>query len=389
MPLPSYFCRVNEKFDFILDLLFPHKKPSKQQIKNLILKISDIFTHSEKERPYNYMSYEDFVQGYVLYFTPVNLSKLISIFNEMAMHPLFFNTDELKILDIGVGPTPSVVAIFDLIERGLIKVEHIRYVGIESQDNVIKISKKILENFILKNLDFKYEFIKADASDLDLYRELRAIKPNMLIFSNSLGEIIDRNSLKLENLPDILKPFIYKNPYLTIIIVEPGTKKSSTRIHRIRDIFIKELGFYPYSPCLNDLPCSALKANNWCYEERKWSPPTYLSFLSSMGLQINYLKFSYLVMRMDKINISDTFKSNDEIIKNTSNLLNEKGKSRLWACWRGELIDMEKLKRDFTKDEVWLKIRKGSYFSIDKYETISSRKVRILADSNIKVLYSP
>lgn len=358
-------------------------------MKKIILEVSDIFTFYNSKRPINYMKEENLLKGYLLYFVPVNLSKISSIFKELFRHPVFFKKSELKILDIGCGPSPAILSLFNLIDEGKIKFEYLRYIGIEAEEKAIELGGKIIEKVKPKRIPLKYEFIKADASDLKIYLNFKQMKPDIMLFSNSLGEIFEMQKIKIEDFINMIKFFSYKNPEFTLIVIEPGTKKASTRLHKIRDTLIKELSLYPYSPCLNALPCSALKANNWCYEERKWTHPHYLSFLSSVGLQINYLKFSYIVMRKDGVNIRDTFDEEGEIIKNTSHLLNEKGKSRLWACWKGNLIDMEKLKRDFNENEPWLKIRKGDYFSIDKYINLSERKIRILKDCKIKILYSP
>lgn len=404
MHFKSFFVKKEKInfFDFLLKLTFKGKKPTNQQIKKAILEVSDIFTFLETERQFNYMREERLLKGYLLYFVPVNLSKIYSIFKELLRHSVFFSKTKLKILDIGCGPSSALVPLFEFINDGITNLEHIRYVGIESEDKAIEAGEKIIKELKPEKLSLKYEFIKADASDFKLYLKLKDIKPDIVIFSNSLGELFGKKSFKIEDFINLIKLLTYNNSYLTLILIEPATKKASMRLHRIRDRLIEELGLYPYSPCLNNLPCPALKANNWCYEQRKWLPPDYLSFLSSIGLQVNYLKFSYIVLRKDRANIKDTFRlsalplgntsqleASEEIIKNTSHLLNEKGKSRLWACWKGELIDMEKLKRDFKEEDLWLKIRKGDYFSIDKYITLSERKVRIPKNCNIKILYSP
>lgn len=380
---------VIEKDNLFLKLVFPDKTPTKGQIKNLILKTSDLFTFKNAFRPSDYMHNEDFLKGYILYFVPVNVSKHYSVFKELFRHPVFIEKKELKFIDIGCGPSPALLSLFDLMDQKLIHLEHIRYIGIESEERAISIAEKLIRELKPEKLNLKSDFIRADASDLKIYQNLRKIKPDIILFSNSLGEIFEKGELQLEDFIDLMKSFSYKNSELTLIIIEPGTKKASMRLHRLRDFLIKEIGFYPFSPCLNDLPCSALKSKNWCYEERIWKSPAYLNFLSSLGLQIKYLKFSYIVLRKDRSNIKDTFENGEEIIKNTSHLLNEKGKSRLWACWKGELIDMEKLKRDFREAEEWLKIKKGDYFSIDKYIALSNRKVRIPKDCKIKILYSP
>ncbi|MCX8033719.1 MAG: small ribosomal subunit Rsm22 family protein [Thermodesulfovibrio sp.] len=335
------------------------------------------------------MSDEDVLRGYILYFVPVNIAKHYSIFKELFRYPFLKNKKDLKILDIGCGPAPALLSLFNLIEEGIIYLEQIKYLGIESEEKAISIAEKLISDLKPEKLIAESEFIKANASDLKIYKNLINIKPDIVIFSNSLGEIFEKREIELDDFIEIIRFFYYKNPKTTLIIIEPGTKKASISLHRLRDSLIEKIGLYPYSPCLNDLPCSALKANNWCYEERKWSPPDYLNFLISVGLQINYIKFSYIVLRKDRVNIKDTFEGDGEIIKNTSHLLREKGKSRLWACWKGELIDMEKLKRDFSEDEIWLKIKKGDYFSIDKYLKLSNKKVRLPKDCKIKILYSP
>lgn len=359
------------------------------QIKNIILETSDIFTFKYASRPSDYMSNEDFLRGYILYFVPVNVSKHYFVFKELFLHPLFVQKKSLKIIDIGCGPSPALLSLFDLIGENIISLSHIKYVGIESEERAISIAEKLIRRLKPDKLDLKCDFIRADATDLRIYQSLIKIKPDIIFLSNSLGELFEKGGIGIEDFIGLMKAFSHKNSDISIIIIEPGTKKDSIRLHRLRNSLIKEIGFHPFSPCLNDLPCSAIKVNNWCYEERIWNPPAYLNFLSFLGLQLKYLKFSYIVLRKDGANIKDTFENGGEIIKNTSHLLNEKGKSRLWACWNGALIDMEKLKRDFTEEELWLKIKKGAYFSIDKYIVLSDRKVRIPRECEIKILYSP
>lgn len=373
----------------LVDVVFPEKKPTKGQIKNLILNISDFFTKKSEFRANDYLENEDLLKGYLLYFVPLTIEKQYSIFKELFRHPKFKNMEELKVLDIGCGPSPAILPIFRLLNENVIDLEFIRYLGVESQQGAIHYAEKFVLFFKKQGLHLKYDFFRANATDLEIYKNLKKIKPDILIFSNSLGEIFDKGNFSFEDFVKIVKNFSHKNDNFTLIIIEPGTRKSSMRLHRLRDELIKEAELYPFSPCLDNLPCSALKANNWCYEERKWTAPEYLRFLSSMGLQINYMKFSYIILRKDPINIKETFEPSEEIIKNTSHLLNEKGKSRLWACWKGRLIDMEKLKRDFSEDEEWLKIRKGSYFSINKFIPISDKKIRIPRDCKIKILYEP
>lgn len=378
---------MQEIFDFLLKIAFKNKVPPKQQLKNLILRTSSFFTFLDIKRPIDYMKNPDFIRGYLIYFVPVSLSKLYSVFKELFSHSAIFHKKDIKIVDMGCGPSPAVISFFKLWKENIISFKYIRYIGVELEEKAIEIGEEIVKKFKPESLAVKYEFLKADVSEKLI--ELKELQPDIMIFSNSLGEIFDKKTLTEQDFIQVIKHFTYKNEEFTLVIIEPATKKSAMRLHRLRDALIFELGLYPYSPCVNNFPCSALKADNWCYEERKWSPPWYLTFLSSVGLQISYLKFSYIILRKDRANIKDIFHSKDKVVKSTSHLLNEKGKMRLWVCLDGSLVDMEKLKRDIKKEDPWLKIKKGTYFSIDKYFTLSDKKIRVPPDASVKILFNP
>lgn len=375
--------------EFLLNLIFKDKFPTKPQLKNLILKASDLFTFLDSKRPEDYMKDQDVLKGYLAYFVPVNLTKIYSLLKELARSPLIFRKKDLKIVDIGCGPSPAILPIFKLVKDGIISLSYVRYIGVELEERAIQFGKEMIERFKPQNLSVNYEFLKADASQIKTYIALKELKPDMMIFSNSLGEMFDNKKITQEDFIKFIKYFNYHNENFTLIMIEPGTKKSALRLHKLRDILISELKLYPYSPCVNNFPCPALKANNWCYEERKWVPPEYLSFLSAIDLQVNYLKFSYVILRKDGLNIKDTFPNNGIIVKNTSHLLKEKGKSRLWGCWNGKLIDIEKLKRDYTDDDKWLKIKKGCYFSFKNFIVLSEKKIRLTNSDSLKILYCP
>jgi len=370
-------------------LAFNNKIPSKQQLKNLILQASDFFTFLDFKRPSDYMTNQDFLKGYLIYFVPVSLAKIYSIMKEFFWHPSIFHKKHLKIIDIGCGPSPSVVSFFKLWQNRIISSDNIQYIGVELEEKAIELGEKIIQALKPQDLSIEYRFLKTDASDLKTYIKLKELNPDIMIFSNSIGEILDDKGIIDEDFINFIKYFSFNNEKFTLVLIEPGTKKSASRLQMLRDKLIKELNFYSYSPCLNNLPCPALQAKNWCYEERKWSAPSYLSFLSAKGLQVNYLKFSYIILTKDGINIKDTFEADEIVIKNTSHLLNEKGKSKLWGCWDGKLVHIERLKRDYIEHDPWLKIKKGTYFSIDRLETLSNNKIRIPANAKITILYSP
>ncbi len=205
--------------------------------------------------------------------------------------------------------------------------------------------------------------------------------------SNSLGEMLHQGT-SLTSLAKKIRSLLLEEN-LTVVFIEPGTRKAAQKLHLLRDALIEESQMVPYSPCLHHLPCPALKGNNWCYEEWPWQCPDYLRFLEPLDLQIRCLKFSYVVFTSSGYRLAETFPPHEGlVIKCTSHLLREKKKSRLWGCVKGELQDIEKLARDYTENDPWLTIRKGTYFSAEGLIPLG-KKYRLPKDARASILYRP
>ncbi|MCX7667337.1 MAG: small ribosomal subunit Rsm22 family protein, partial [Atribacterota bacterium] len=267
---------ILEKLNTIIPYyVFGHHKPSQEEMRYAIISVSDLFTFHEEERPFQYFARKEVLKGYLLYFFPISLNKIYLTLKEALRHPaLRPKKGNLNILDIGCGITPSILAFLELYSEQHFPGVHLDYTGIDADPNALKIARDLMQTLIPPEYQVNYRFLKMDLCKEASFAELKKFHPHFLIMSNSLGEIVARGT-PLMNLANKLGTFILENNSIAVLI-EPGTKKASQRLHHIRDFFIREYQITPYSPCPHRLPCPALKNKNWCYEEWPWESPDYL-----------------------------------------------------------------------------------------------------------------
>lgn len=250
----------------------------------------------------------------------------------------------------------------------------------------IAVAQELLQTFVDPAEKIHYRFLKMDFRKEGNVMAMSGFRPHFLTISNALQEIIEQGVSLNCFIKSVAMSF---KENVVAIFIEPGTKKASQTLHALRDSLLQETGIAPYSPCLHRFPCPALKEANWCYEEWSWECPEYLSFLTDRFTdplpQVQLYRVHFLGVRL-----AETFSPHDEgpIIKSTSHLLREKRKSRLFGCSEGNLQDIEKLERDYTPDDPWLTIKKGTYFTADPLIPLG-KKLRLLRESKLCVLYQP
>ncbi|MGQ9474084.1 MAG: small ribosomal subunit Rsm22 family protein [Candidatus Caldatribacteriaceae bacterium] len=372
----------------ILKYVFTSCKPSQEEIKRAILSASDLFTFEEEKRPLHYFGKKEIRNGYLLYFVPLNLKKIYAILKEIHRHPLAFPQGKsLRILDLGCGVAPSLLAFFEFYREKEPSNIQFDYLGIDMDVNALRIARDLVQIMIPSTWRGTYNFLKLDLRKESTFIEAKEFRPHVTIMANSLGEIT-LQGISPMTMAKRMGTFLHMKDAI-LILLEPGTKRASQGLHVIRDSIIKQYGAVPYSPCLHSFPCPALRKNNWCYEEWPWECPGYLHFLEPLGLQIQFLKFSYVVFTAQNLRLAETFPpSCGWVVKCTSHFLREKRKTRLWGCAEGELKDMEKLDRDSPPQDPWLLIQKGTYFCVDQCFPLGE-KLRIPREAKIQILYSP
>ena len=120
-------------------------------------------------------------------------------------------------------------------------------------------------------------------------------------------------------------------PHGTVMLVEPALRDTSRDFHLVRDRLLAAGACTVYSPCLHDGPCPALvKADDWCHEERPWTPPPIVSAIDrEVGFIKDALKFSYVILRKDGKTIVPR---KPDLFRIVSELREMKGEKRAWLC---------------------------------------------------------
>jgi len=155
---------------------------------------------------------------------------------------------------------------------------------------------------------------------------------DLVILANSLNELfrsatdpIARRVTLLESLLDAL------SPDGTCVIVEPALRETTRDLHHVRDRLVSARRATVYSPCLHEQPCPALaRPDDWCHEERPWSPPLMLQAIDrEAGYIKDALKFSYLILRKDGLTVAER---GPDVYRVVSEMMVMKGDRRAWLC---------------------------------------------------------
>ncbi|HBA85178.1 MAG TPA: hypothetical protein DCZ95_13905 [Verrucomicrobia bacterium] len=84
-----------------------------------------------------------------------------------------------------------------------------------------------------------------------------------------------------------------------LVILEPATQISSTRIERLRNWMAQEGAHRIVAPCLHHKTCPLLQAGYaWCHEVRIWDAPSAMTYLNrKLFRSIEVFKFSFLALQ--------------------------------------------------------------------------------------------
>jgi hypothetical protein len=154
----------------------------------------------------------------------------------------------------------------------------------------------------------------------------------LIVAANALGELwceardtIGSRVTFVRSLLDLLVP------HGSLIVMEPALRDTSRELHRVRDQLLEAGACTVYSPCLHDRPCPALvKADDWCHEERGWTPLPIISEIDrEVGFIKDALKFSYVILRKDGRTIVPRAPDRYRVV---SELREMKGEKRAWLC---------------------------------------------------------
>jgi ribosomal protein RSM22 (predicted rRNA methylase) len=171
----------------------------------------------------------------------------------------------------------------------------------------------------------------------------------VIILSNVMNELFARDERRTEKRVSILNTILKRS--LTddgsCIIIEPALRETSREMLEVRDGLVEQ-GFHVYSPCLISGKCPALaNTKDWCHEDIPWDPPALVKEIDKLtGLRKDSLKFSYLVLRKDRLSLKDVSRENS--FRVVSEPLVSKGKREFYVCGAAGRQLVTRLDKDAT-----------------------------------------
>ncbi len=351
-----------------------------------VIQLSNLFTKERKILPSQYLNNKSLRRAYILYFLPSNIYKIHLPLKELSLHPKkILSKKLLKILDLGSGPGTTILGILDFFSNQK-KMPSLEFTAIDSVAENLSIAKDLFKLFAENiNIDaslktFKINIEKAGTIPQDTY--------DIIILSNILNELFYADNKKIAERVSFLNTVIDKflTPDGSCIIIEPALRETTRGMLDVRDNLIKN-GFKIYSPCLIDEPCPALlNPKDWCHEDIPWTPPVIIKEIDKLtGLRKDSLKFSYLVLRKDKLSLTDVLEKNSYRI--VSEPLISKGKLEFYICGHGGRQLVMRLDKDETPSNIQFQklqrgdivtfrdlIDRGNRFKIDKGTTVSLKQ---------------
>ena len=350
-----------------------------------VIQLSNLFTKERKILPSQYLNNKSLRGAYIIYFLPSNIYKIHLPLKELSLHPKkILSKKLLKILDLGSGPGTTILGILDFFSKQK-KRPSLEFTAIDSVAENLTIAKDLFKLFAENiNIDaslktFKINIEKAGTIPQDTY--------DIIILSNILNELFYEDNKRIAKRVSFLNTIIDKflTPDGSCIIIEPALRETTREMLEIRDSLVKN-GFKIYSPCLMNQPCPALlNPKDWCHEDIPWIPPVIIKEIDKLtGLRKDSLKFSYLVLRKDKLSLTDVLEKNSYRI--VSEPLISKGKIEFFICGnRGRQL-ITRLDKDKTPSNMQFQklqrgdivtfrdlIDRGNRFKIDKNTTVSLR----------------
>ena len=362
-----------------------------------VIQLSNLFTKERKILPSQYLNNKSLRRAYIIYFLPSNIYKIHLPLKELSLHPKkILSKKLLKILDLGSGPGTTILGILDFFSKQK-KRPSLEFTAIDSVAENLTIAKDLFKLFAENiNIDaslktFKINIEKAGTIPQDTY--------DIIILSNILNELFYEDNKRIAKRVSFLNTIIDK--FLTLdgscIIIEPALRETTRGMLDVRDNLIKN-GFNIYSPCLIDEPCPALlNPKDWCHEDIPWIPPVIIKELDKLtGLRKDSLKFSYLVLRKDKLSLTDVLEKNSYRI--VSEPLVSKGKLEFYICGIGGRRLITMLDKDKTPSNMQFQklqrgdivsfrdlIDEGNRFKIDKGTTVANLSSHIYESPHLYI----
>lgn len=343
----------------------PFTRPELETLAADVARLSRILTKERENLPAAYLKDEGLRRAYTLYFLPSNLYKIHLPLEELSLHPKeVLSKKRLRILDIGSGPGTAILGTLDFFARQGNR-PFLEFTANDPVAENLRDAEKLFKSSMEK-LSVEAS-IRTVRSDMEKMGKLLEGRYDIITLSNVLNEVSRRGDERVAKKASILKALLtgFLADDGSCIIIEPSLRETSREMLIVRDILLKE-GFQIYSPCIMDEPCPALhNPKDWCHEDIPWEPPAVVREVDRLiGMRKDSLKFSYLVLRKDKLSLTDIYGKNS--FRVVSEPLISKGKIEFYICGAGKRRAITRLNKDKTSaNEALEYLRRGDMVGLE------------------------
>jgi len=345
-----------------------------------ILRLSKLLTRDRSELPAAYLNDAALRKAYQTYFLPPNRAKIQLALTELSLHPRkVLRKDRLRILDLGSGPGTAVLGAMDFFSQQ----DPRPFLEFTAQDQVAENLKEAAR--IFSNVQQGYSTLTTVHSTIDKVEGKLKGRYDIIMLSNLLNELYAHDAAKLSRRTELLAHLLrtFLAPDGSCILVEPALQGTSRDLLLVRDA-LHEQGFTVYAPCLRQGSCPALlNPKDWCHEDIPWEAPPLISALDKLtGLRKDALKFSYLVLRMDGIPLSEVYGA--EAFRMVSEPLVSKGKVEYYVCGAAGRKLITRLDKDASpQNQAYSGLQRGD---IVVFEGLRDEGKRFKAEKETRVI---
>lgn len=296
------------------------------------------FTRERELTIGNYLEDSGTARAYLAYFFPVNAAKVYRLLDELA--PTFPESDAnaIRVLDLGCGPGTGAMAVLDWVQsRGWFQSGRLHCVAVDQSSASLMACHRLWSAYCKTEGNSSHTLLPLrenlqEGLSRQIKHEGGPRGYDLIIIQNVLSELAagkpDSEEVRTKLVTIALDML---SDHGTVMVIEPALRDASRQLHEVRDRLLRDRKCTVYSPCLHERSCPALvKPDDWCHEERSWSPPAWIKAIDrDVGFIKDALKFSYVLLRKDGRSI---VRRAPDVYRVVSELRVFKGEKRAWLC---------------------------------------------------------